>query len=357
MLRYRLERRVTLVLMLAVFIATLAGSAHSALAADTGFNLTTSPLPIALTTLPGKSVATELKVQNSGGTPVKIRLSLLKFKSSGTDGQPTLEKRGPGDEFFDWVSFSRSSFVANPGVWNTVTMTVSPPKDSAFGYYYAVVFEQDNSADTTPTVTGGKLTGAAATLVLLNVQVPNEKKEMSIVSFTADKKLYEYLPTTFSIKVHNSGDIHLIPTGNIFISKDHKKDIAVLTVNENQGNVLPASNRVFSVAWTDGFPVYTLKRDNGQIVSDKKGTPIQQLDWNFSKTNKLRFGKYYAHLTLIYDNGTKDVPIDAEVAFWVVPWKLLPVAVILVILIFVGLWSSLKPVFKLGKKQLVKTKD
>ena len=326
-------------------------------AADTGFNLTTSPLPIALTTLPGVPVSTELRVQNSGTSAIKIRLSLLKFKSSGTNGQPTLEKRGPGDEFFNWVSFSRDSFIANPGVWNTVTMTVSPPKDSAFGYYYAVVFEQDTSSDAAPTVSGGKLNGAAATLVLLNVQTPGEKKEMSIVSFTADKKLYEYLPTNFSIKVHNSGDIHLIPTGNIFISKDHKKDIAVLTVNENEGNVLPSSNRVFSVSWTDGFPVYELKRDNGQIVSDKKGLPVQKLNWNFSKTDKLRFGKYYAHLTLIYDNGKSDVPLNAEVSFWVVPWKVLPLLLVGIVFIGVGVWATFRYIYQVTAKKLVKNHE
>jgi len=26
---------------------------------------------------------------------------------------------------------------------------------------------------------------------------------------------------------------------------------------------------------------------------------------------------------LTYDNGTRDVPIDAEVSFWVVPWGLI----------------------------------
>ena len=160
-------------------------------------------------------------------------------------------------------------------------------------------------------------------MVLLNVKTANEKKQIVVTSFTTDKKLYEYLPTTFNITVHNTGNVHVVAMGNIYISRDHKNNIAVIDVNPNLGNTLPDSSRVFSVTWSDGFPVYKKKTDNGQVISDKSGKPVMQLNYDFSKTNKLRFGKYYAHLTLIYDDGTKDVPIEAEVSFWVVPWGLI----------------------------------
>jgi len=293
-----------------------------------GFNLTASPLPISLTTTPGKSISNDLRVQNSGTSPVTIKVSLLKFKASGVNGHPQLLKREPQDTYFDWVSFSKTSFTAQPGVWNDIIMTIKPTKDAAFGYYFAVVFSQDSSAIPTPT-TGGKLNGATATLVLLDVNAPGEKRQLQVTSFTASKHLYEYLPATFNITVHNTGNVHAMPTGDIFISRDHKHNLAVLPINPNQGNTLPDSTRVFPVDWSDGFPVYTTERLNNQIVSDKKGNPIKKLHWDFSKTDKLRFGKYYAHLLLTYNNGTQDVPIDAEVSFWVIPWKLILLAILI----------------------------
>jgi len=305
------------------------------------FNITSSPLPIELIATPGQTVTTDLRVQNSGTDSAKIRVSLLKFKASGTNGQPQLMPRQAGDDFFDWVSFSKTSFIANPNVWNTVTMTIKTPSDSAFGYYYAVVFSQDTSSDTLQTPTTSKLNGAAATLVLLNVATNGEKKKVGVASFSTDKKLYEYLPVTFNVSVKNVGNIHLVPEGSIYISKDHKKTIAVIDVNPNVGNTLPNSTRVFSVAWSDGFPVYDKKIDSaGSQVTGKNGKPVLQIKYDFSKTNKLRFGKYYAHLTLIYDNGTADVPIEGEVSFWVVPWKMLPVFILAVIMIGVGLYST-----------------
>lgn len=353
-----LNRRVVngVVIVLCLLISGFLITSPSAHAADAGFNLTTSPLPIELLTSPGETVSTDLRVQNSGTVPVKIKVSLLKFKASGSNGQPELLPRQAGDTFFDWVTFSRSSFTANPNVWETITMTVSPPQDAAFGYYYAVVFSQDPTDSSLPVATS-KLTGAAATLVLLDVKTVNEKKQIAVTSFTTDKKLYEYLPTTFNVTVHNTGNVHVVPRGNIYISRDHKKNIAVIDVNPNLGNTLPQSSRIFTVAWSDGFPVYQKKTDNGQVISDKSGKPVMQLTYDFSKTNKLRFGKYYAHLTLIYDDGTKDVPIEAEVSFWVVPWKMLPVVVLAVIMILVGLYSTSGTWVRWFKKKFGKNVD
>src|SRR5665213_1317788 len=321
-------------------------SVAPASAATPAFNLTTSPLPVELLTTPGKSITTDLRIENSGTTATNIKVSLLKFKSAGSDGKPLLLKRQPGDSYFDWVTFSQNDFTAQPGVWNDIRMTINPPKQAAFGYYYAVVFSQDNTGQSPTTPDTSQLNGATATLVLLNVQTPGEKRQLTVTSFSADRKLYEYLPVNFNIKVHNGGNIFTAPTGNIYISRDHKHNIAILDVNDSQGNILSGSNRIFQATWSDGFPVFVTQRDHGQIISDQHGKPTEQLQWNFSKVNKLRFGHYYAHLLLVYNDGNHDVPIDAEVGFWVVPWKVLPVILLFSILILVGLWSSARTVTK-----------
>ncbi|MBX4197687.1 hypothetical protein KW801_04025, partial [Candidatus Saccharibacteria bacterium] len=54
-----------------------------------------------------------------------------------------------------------------------------------------------------------------------------------------------------------------------------------------------------------------------------------QLRWDFSKLPHLKFGHYTANLLAAYDNGQRDVPLEASVSFWVVPWRL----IIMVILI------------------------
>jgi hypothetical protein len=319
----------------------------SALAAD--FNITTSPLPVLLTAKPGTTVSTKLRVQNSGTEATTFKVGLKKFKANGDSGQPVILDKAAADDYFNWVSFSKNSFEADPGVWNEITMTIKVPSSAAFGYYYAVTFSEDQSANPKPVGNSAHINGAAAILVLLDVQAKGERKQLNVVSFSADKKLYEYLPATFSVKVHNSGNIHLAPAGSIFITRG-KSNVATLDINPASGNVLPNSDRTFTPAWSDGFPVFATKRDNGQIVTGKDGRPEKQLQWDFSKVNHLRFGHYTAHMLLTYDNGSRDVPLEGTVSFWVVPWKILPLIVIAILLILVGLWTSGKNLYRKIRK-------
>lgn len=305
--------------LLFLCIFTLLTHPHPAHAED-AFNIVTSPLPINLHATPGTTVTADIKVKNGGTKTENLKVTLMKFSAYGEEGKPSVQDRGKGDDYFDWVSFSPSTFDAAPNEWVTVKMTITLPKTAAFGYYYAAAFSKASKpvvADTKQNV----LVGSTAVLVLVDVQVPGANRTANIASFTADKSFYEFLPSTFTVKVHNSGNVHLIPTGNIFISRGGK-NVATLEVNGPSGNVLPNSNRIFTATWSDGFPVYTTKTVNGKVVLDKNDKPVTSLSWDFSKASHLKFGHYTAHLVMAYDNGSRDVPLEATVSFWVVPVRL-----------------------------------
>lgn len=310
------------------------------------FNLTTSPLPVLLSGKPGTSLTASLRVENSGVSAQRLQVSLYKFKADGTSGQPQIYKPSASDASASWVSFSPGTFMAYPGVWNSVKMTINLPASAAFGYYYAAVFSPAGQLPAGSAGNTNKLKGATAILVLVDAQAKGEKRQLSLASFTADKKVFEYLPVNFSIKIANPGNIHGIPSGNIFIMRGSKV-IDTIDINPNQGNILPGSARTFAPSWSDGFPVFSPKRVNGQIVTDKHGQPFLKLDWNFAHANKLRFGKYTAHLVMSYDNGSRDVPIESTLTFWVVPWKLIFAFIALVIgLYFLHRWSVRRAVRK-----------
>jgi hypothetical protein len=320
-------------------------------AASPSFNLTTSPLPVSLSTLPGKTVTAPIRVQNTGTQAVRIKVTLMKFSAFGSSGQPQILTPQPKDEFIKWASFSQTSFIAQPNVFNTVTMTIKVPQQAAFGYYYAVVFNQDSSNDPTPAATRqNKVNGAVATLLLLDVNAPGEKRQATVTRFTSAKKLYQYLPAKFTVQVKNTGNVHIVPTGNIFISRSQKTNLAVLSINKEQGNILPNSSRNFDVEWSDGFPVYQVKRINDQVISDKRGQPIQSLQYNFNHLSKLRIGKYYAHMTLVYNDGKRDVPIEGAVSFWVIPWLPILVLTLVLLLALAGLFVIVRPIIRRLKK-------
>jgi hypothetical protein len=317
--------RLGLLLLLVVLICVPSLPAKAA--PDTSFNLVTSPLPISLSGPPGSTLTTDIRVKNGGNHDEKLKVSLMKFSAYGDTGKPAIADRGPGDDYFDWVGFSPQSFDAPPNVWKSVHMTIKLPGSAAFGYYYAVVFSRAGSPQK-PVGKQNVLLGSTAVLVLVDAQVPNAKRDANIVSFTADKNVYEFLPATFSVKIHNSGNVHLVPSGNVFISKG-KQQVAVLHINAAQGNVLPKSNRIFATSWNDGWPAYLPKQSNGKAVLDSADKPVTSLQWGSSKLSKLRFGHYTAHLTMAYDNGQRDVPLEAAVGFWVIPWRLIALVIVL----------------------------
>lgn len=338
-----------LIIVMALGPAILAPK--TALAAGPGLNLTTSPVPIDLAGKPGTTLSTDLRIENNNNQAEQLKVSLMKFSAYGTTGQPRLLERGPGDNYFDWVSFSPSRFTAQPGVWMTVKMDIKLPKSAALGYYYAVIFSRADRPAAAPGEHQNLVLGSTAILVLVEAQVPDAKRQANLVSFSSSRKTYEFLPADFNVNLHNSGNIHLVPHGDIFIMKGSKQ-IADLVVNPGGGNILPDTNRIFSAQWNDGWPVYKQKVQDGQVVLDGQSRPLKSLDWDFSRIQKLRFGHYTARLVMAYDNGHTDVPIEASLSFWVVPWRLLGVVILILLLILLGLYTFGRGVWKrLGKKR------
>lgn len=293
-------------------------------------NITTSPLPISLTAKPTETVSTELRVKNSGNKTEILKVGLMKFTAFGEEGKPQLQDREAGDDYFDWVKFSETEFTAEPGEWKVLKMTVNVPVTAAFGYYYAVTFSRANPIVPTDE-RATAITGGTATLVLMDIQSPDAKRELKLNEFQVSKRTYEFLPAVFSVKLTNSGNVHVAPTGTIYIRRGSKQ-IDTIRVNDSKGNILPGSGRVFSASWTNGFPVYEVQEQNGAVVLDD-GQPQQALSWKLSQLKNIRFGKYTAYLTLVYDDGKRDIPLEASIEFWVIPWRALLIIVGLPVLV------------------------
>lgn len=314
---------------------------------SSGISLQISPLPIELVTQPGGQTEADLRVRNAGDQTETLAVHILKV-TEDDNGQVHLSQPGRGDDWVNWISFSRTVFEAPSNDWQTLHMTISPPASAAFGYYFAV--EYTRATDQQPQPGQEVAHGAVATFVLLDVNAPGATKQAQLTSFVSNHRLYEYLPAIFSVKIKATGNIHVAPHGNIFINKGGKQ-VGSIEINAAEGNVLPASSRFFSAAWDDGFPVFVPRMVGGKPVVDKKSNPKYSLKWDFSKANRLRIGHYTAHLLMVYDNGQRDVPLEANLSFWVIPWKLILIGLIILALIIFGLWSGLRRLGRLAVKR------
>lgn len=301
-----------------------------------GVNLTISPLPINLVAKPGTSVSADLKVKNNNPKPERLKATLYKFRAYGDEGKPLIEDLGPADDYKSWVTFSQDQFEAEPNVWKTVKMTINVPKTAAFGYYYAVAFSRADEVQ--PGKGINAISGATAILVLLEVESPNARRVLNLAEFNVDRTLYEFLPVSFKVKVRNDGNVHAVPHGVIFIKKG-SKIVGQVSLNQARGNVLPQSNRIFSGSWTDGYPVYRDREEDGKAVLDQGGNTVRDLNYGSFDLRRLRFGKYTAQLVFAYDNGKSDIPLEASATFWVVPWRLLAGALLLLLVLGLGVRS------------------
>ena len=327
-------------LLIPIILSSLALPSPALAQQASSLSIEISPLPIELTTKPGTSTSATLRVRNSGTLPEVLKASLKIFSQDGPNGTVNLRNPGPGDEVVKWVSFDRPVFLAPPGEWQSIKMTVNVPASAAFGYYYAVQFALANPPKTQPGQAG--LQGAVAIFVLLNADAPGASRKIDVTTFSSDHTSYEFLPVNFTVRVHNSGNVHAAPHGNIFIKRGSKQ-VAALDVNSTEGQVLPGSNRVFKVSWNDGFPVYVPILDaSGQPVLDKNGQPKMSLKWDFSKVSHLRFGHYTADLLLVYNDGQRDIPITGTLSFWVVPWRIVAAVLIIGVFMAIGIWATLR---------------
>jgi hypothetical protein len=350
-------------MLAAVNVQSLALAANDAASRPTApLHLTTSPLPITLDANPGQTVTTEIKIKQSGGDDETLMVHLLKFAAYGDTGKPALSERGPEDAWFDWASFDKPSFDAPNNVWQTVKMTIKIPKTAAFEYNYAVEFTR--AGDTNTPSGGGKVTtgiaGGTAVLVLVNVNAPGAHRHMSLESFGVEHRIVEFLPTTFDVKLNNDGNVFLQPLGTIFVTQG-KNQVGHIVFNEQKGNMLANSHRLYLSTWTDGWPHFDVaKTSDNKTKTDRHGNvektvsfslptanstvdgtdastanPIMQAEGN-NPLSRFRFGQYTARLVVVYaDDFGRDVPVTSQITFWVIPWRIM--LVLLVVLVVLGL--------------------
>jgi hypothetical protein len=315
-------------------------------AAETApMNLTFSPVSISLETDPGVPISKQIKIRNNSDQPEQLQVSLGSFTADASGEKPKLLEPSETLPFLSWLVVDQPNFTVLPGEWATLNLTFSPPPDAALGYYYAIYFRRSQAAFS-PGATS--VQGSPAVLALANVISPLAKRQLELTEFSAARNFTEFLPQTFNVTLKNTGNVHVVPNGNIFIDGQGKKDLAVLVLNPNNHTVLPQSSRTFTVTWDEGFPRRLIQ---GAEPATTTAPKLFGLEWDLAKADRFRFGNYTAHLLMVYDNGERDVPVESFTSFWVMPWKLILLGLIILSFVLVGVVSTLKTVRNLWQKK------
>lgn len=335
-----------------LFIATVTAAATSVMIAAVSyaatpnpqgnFSLQVTPSPLVATLKPGVPTELELKIRNGSTASEELKIEAKRFKLNDTTGEITFDSSTP-PEIVDWLSFSAPTFTVQPGEWYTQKVKLALPRESGFSYAFAL---QISRANLPTTNTGGRLiNGSVAVFTLLNVDRPGATRKVELVSFKPSQGLYEYLPAKFDLRLKNTGNTIVQPYGNIYIQRGagDEQALATLPVNDVRAYLLPGSERTLSATWNDGFPV-------AKTTTDSSGKQSSALDWNFDRASRFRIGSYTARAVAVYNDGTRDVPVNGELSFWVLPWK----AILLILLVLGAAFFLLRRYIKLRTEKAVK---
>lgn len=310
---------------LVAVIATLGVWSHHAGAVSSDFSLQVSPSPLVATLKPGQNTDLELKIHNGGSSTENLKIAARGFTQDNANGKIVIDDASPTD-VGGWVSFSKPTFTIASGQWITEKVHMAIPSQAGFSYSFALVISRQTNV---LAPSGQSVNASVAVFTLINIDRPGAVKKLEIKNVTSSQNIYEYLPATFDIAIKNTGNTIVQPFGDVYIQRgdNDQHPITALGLNDMHGYILPGKTRTLTVSWVDGFPAY-------KTTTDANGNQKQDLAWNWSKLSNFRIGSYTAKVYAVYNDGQRDVPLEQNVTFWVLPWRLILGTLILIALIW-----------------------
>jgi hypothetical protein len=300
-----------IVVLFGLLLAPLAASA-----------ITVSPPIIELDASRGEIIDQSIKVRNESASDLTYYLTAERFVAGGEEGAPSFVGEDIG--LATWVNFPYESISIPAGGTIQVPFKIIVPNYAAPGGHYAAIFLSTIPPKSTASTSQVAIASRIGTLVL--VKIAGEVKEnATMAEFTTAADSYSSLPVKFNVRVENSGNIHVKPMGTVLIKNMFGSVAGTAQVNENGGNVLPDQIRKFEASW--------VKNPNAVGATSFWGKYQQQKE-NYA------FGRYSADVTLNY--GTAGKVLTSTTSFWVIPWHIILVRLILIVIIVVIIYFLMK---------------
>jgi hypothetical protein len=250
---------------------------------------------------PGDTIARQVKVTNEAPTSRTFYAYLRDFTAEGETGAPRLLPPGTDQGFSiaSWIDISGEGIEFGPGEEKVIDYYINIPAEAGpGGYRGAILFGTEPpriQVESEDKGAGMSVAQQTASLVLLQVKGDVDERA-SIREFNTDKDFYGTpYNVDFLVRVENTGNVHVKPHGTVMISNMFGKEVAMVRVNEQGGNILPGTIRRFlDVRWE----------------------------------GKNAFGKYTATLGLTYGTPTeaggqgKSSMVGTK-TFWIIPWRII----------------------------------
>lgn len=282
--------------------------------------LTVSHPIIELTANPGETLNVTVSLTNNESETKTFYPDIRNFKAGSEEGRP--EFLGGEEErngFASWLKLPLSRITLAPREKQEIKFSIEVPASAEPGGHYTALLW-----GTAPAAKEGEvgISGKTGHLILLKVSGAIKEAGRPL-AFGTGKKIYSALPVDFAVAFKNEGNVHLKPLGQIEIKNIFGRQAAIIPLNAEGKNVLPASIRTFEASW--------LKEKYGIAETKGKGF-FGGLAAEFqNEVGQFAFGRYTASAAVIF--GSQNETVFIETSFWVIPWMLLGLGALTLVLL------------------------
>lgn len=244
-----------------------------------------SPTKVELDVKPGDIISRDVEISNRTGSTLTIEFSVEDFEGSTDPSQATVFKGGEDSAWGArrWLQPEISSIVLKQGEMVNFTTRIVIPKDAEAGGHYAALFASSTYASENGEGSAINITSRVGSLFLIRVE--GAVVEVGALEKPEVQPFSEYGPISIGLVFNNQGNVHLKPSGRVFITNLLGQTVADIPVPE--WVVLPGSARRNVITWD----------------------------------SKYLFGRYTARAEIGYTAGGS--PIIVSTTFWVIPWKII----------------------------------
>jgi len=286
--------------------------------------LTISPAKIILSADPGETITTVMVVRNDLERTLIFYPAFEAYTTRGGE-EPVFFETNRG--LPTWIETNPLSVTLGEKETASVEVIIKVPEDAEPGSHFAAIF-WSAAPPTKGTETGVGIVTRVGALVLLDVsgEVVNSAE---IVGFKTPQKFFTHLPVSFIYDLKNEGTVYVMPDGKIIIKNIFGGTSGVLNINPSQAHVMPGTTRtIYAQNWEPegGMP----KIEGEGIFQD------------FQRELKgFALGYYRANLTIEY--GKDEIKTtQANCGFWVVPWRILILTILVLSLLILGIIKGIQ---------------
>jgi hypothetical protein len=282
--------------------------------------LTISPARVELSGDPGTTISGDFTLINEQNTTQTFYASAQNFEAQGESGTPNFSDSKEG--LASWVKVE-GKVTLKPGERVKVPYTITVPKDADAGGHFAAIF----LSTVEPNNTGATLAVGAKVGMLILLRVAGDIKEGGgLLSFGLKEggHFSTTLPINFVYRFNNSGNDRVNPVGTISIRDMIGLEAANLNANPSVGNILPGSTRRFDITWGSEAPLPDSASFFNHVSYEAR---------NFA------FGFYFANINLTFNSSSTT---NNSLIFFVFPWHLVLVVLVILLIAFVVLQRGVK---------------